>query len=204
MFFCYNFFVNLIKQKLTPEQEKKTRECFRIINFLNKAGRENGLRIIIAGGFAVDGFFGEITRYHNDIDIQIYGMQENARETVDNLLAKINISGLKYVFEDKGRKEYYHYLVYKLGDLILDIGYIRTKTNPLGKEKFIIKSNGEVDEQEFHKQIFGKNGEISFEITDPLDEMNEKIYKREERGDPKRPEHDQDISNLKLVLDINK
>lgn len=194
--------MKLIKQKLTTEQEKKSQEGLSLISLLTKVGRDNGFRIIISGGYAVDGFLGEITRYHNDIDIQIYGTKENAEEVVERLLDSIApADGWEYTTEDKGRKKYYHNLVYKFRNSTLDIYYLQTKTNPLGKEKFIIKADGSVDEQEFGKPIYGKLGNISFEIQDPLVEMKDKIYKREERGDPKRYEHDQDINNLKLVLD---
>jgi hypothetical protein len=188
--------VNIIKQKLTNEQEKKIKKALLLIEILTKNGRENGFRIIIQGGYAVDGFLGEITRHHNDVDIGIYGIGENAKEIVGKLFEKCGIGGGR-ITEDRGRKEYYYNFIYKLGDLNLDIYYIQAKTSPLGKEKFIIKSNGEVDEQEFKEPTYGKLGDITFEITDPLKEMKDKIYKREVRGDPKRPEHDQDLSNLK-------
>lgn len=191
--------MSLIKQKLTLEQENKSKEDLRIINLLTKIGRDDGLRIVISGGYAVDGFLGEITRFHNDIDIQIYGTEQNAKKEIDELLSKIGDAN-EYTIEDKGRKEYYYYLVYKFKGLTLDFYYLQTKTSPLGKEKFIIKADGNIDEQEFGESVYGRINDTSFEIQDPLVEMKDKIYKREERGDPKRPEHDQDISNLKLIL----
>lgn len=193
--------MNLIKQKLTSGQEKKTNADLQLIDKLIRAARNNGMRIIISGGYAIDGFFEEITRYHNDIDIQIYGTKENAEEVVERLLDSIApASGWEYTTEDKGRKEYYHNLVYKFGNSTLDIYYLQTRTSPLGKKKFIVKSDGSVDQQEFGEPTFGKIGDIAFEIQDPTWEFKDKIYKREERGDPKRPEHEQDIENLKLTL----
>jgi hypothetical protein len=191
----------LIKQKLTPEQGENIQKSLNIIYSLNKIGRENGFRIIIQGGYAVDGFLGEITRYHNDIDIGIYGTQENAKETIGELFKKCGIDGGE-IAEDKGRKEYYYNFIYKFGDLNLDIYYLQTKINPLGKGKFIVKSNGEVDEREFENPAYGKLGGITFEITSPAKEMKDKIYKREVRGYPKRPEHDQDLINLKSALEL--
>lgn len=191
--------MDLIKQKLTSEQENKSQDHLRIINLLTKTGRDNGFRIIISGGYAVDGFLGEITRFHNDIDIQIYGTEENAKKVIDGLLSRIGDFS-KYAAEDKRRKGYYHNLVYKLKDLTLDIYYLQTKTSPLEKEKFIVKSDGSVDEQRFEEPVYGKIDNITFEIQDPLVEMKDKIYKREVRGDPQRQEHEQDIENLKLAF----
>ena len=194
--------MNLIKQKLTSDQEKKIKADFQLIDKLTKIAAYNGMRVIISGGYAVDGFFGEITRYHNDIDIQIYGIKENAEEAIERLLDSIApANGWEYTTEDKGRKEYYHNLVYKFGSSTLDVYYLQTKTNPLGKEKFIIKSDGSVDQQRFDEPIFGRIGDITFEIQNPEWELKDKIYKREERGDPKRPEHVQDIENLKQALE---
>lgn len=194
--------MNLIKKQLSSDQEKKTNADLQLIDKLIKAVRNNGMRMIISGGYAVDGFFGEITRYHNDTDIQIYGTKENAEEVIERLLDSISpASGWEYTTEDKGRKEYYHNLVYKFRNSTLDIYYLQTKTSPLGKEKFIIKSDGTVDKQKFADPIFGKIGNISFEIQDPAWELKDKIYKREERGDPKRPEHEQDIENLKHAFE---
>lgn len=194
--------MNLIKKKLSSDQGKKTNADLQLIEKLIKAARNNAMRVIISGGYAVDGFFGEITRYHNDIDIQIYGTKENAEEVVERLLDSIApASGWEYTTEDKGRKEYYHNLVYKFGNSTLDVYYLQTKTSPLGKEKFIVKSDGSVDQQEFGALIFGKIGNVSFEIQNPELELKDKIYKREERGDPKRPEHEQDIENLKHALE---
>lgn len=194
--------MNLIKKKLSSDQGKKTNADLQLIEKLIKAARNNAMRVIISGGYAVDGFFGEITRYHNDIDIQIYGTKENAEEVVERLLDSIApASDWEYITEDKGRKEYYHNLVYKFGNSTLDVYYLQTKISPLGKEKFIVKSDESVDQQEFGALIFGKIGNVSFEIQNPELELKDKIYKREERGDPKRPEHEQDIENLKHALE---
>ena len=58
-----------------------------------------------------------------------------------------------------------------------------------------------MDQQRFDEPIFGRIGDITFEIQNPEWELKDKIYKREERGDPKRPEHVQDIENLKQALE---
>lgn len=195
--------MNLIKQPLSAKQESRAKADLRLIDQLTKAARDNGMRVIISGGYAVDGFLGEITRYHNDIDIQIYGTEENAQHVIDKLLKIINPTiDQEATIEDKGRKEYYHNLVYHFKDFILDTYYLRTQTSPLGKEKYIIKSDGKVDEQEFADPIYGKIDTVTFEIQSPDVELKDKIYKREVRGDPKRSEHEQDIINLKQKLAI--
>lgn len=186
--------MSLIKQKISPEQERKIQKDLGIVGSLSKLAREKGFRIIIGGGYAVDGYFGQITRFHNDVDIQIYGTNRDAEKVVRDL---IEMLGKPYEFYEQERRLYYRYFVVKLEKTKLDITYLLTSTSPLGKEKFIIKSDGSIDQQEFGEPMYGKINNILFEIQDPKWELKDKIYKREERGDPKRPEHKQDIENLR-------
>lgn len=189
-----------IRQNLSAEQESKTKEDLQVIDKLSKIAPNLGMRVIIGGGYAVDGFLGEITRPHNDIDIQIYGVEDSAELAIERLLDAIAPSEFEYTTKDKGRSEYYHNLLYHFGPSVLDIYYIQTKTSPLGKEKYIVKSNGEIDEQVFPEPVFGRIGDINFEIQSPEVELKDKVYKREVRGDPRRVEHEQDTENLKQRL----
>ena len=190
----------ILKEKLSPEQERRTRSDLQIIDKLTKIAPNIGMRVIISGGYAVDGFLGEITRPHNDVDIQIYGTNDNPEEAIERLLDSIAPNEFEYTTEDRGRKDYYHNFLYRFGESDLDIYYIQTITSPLKSEKHIVKSDGMVDEQEFAEPIYGYIEGITFEIQHPEVELKDKIYKREERGDPKRIEHEQDIENLKTKL----
>ena len=194
---------NLIKQKLSPEQKRKGEKDLLLIDLLTRIGRERGLRIIIHGGYATDGYLGEVTRFHNDIDVQIYGIVKSADDVVKSLLHAV-ASSLRelweFEIEDKGRKEYYHNLLVKIEDTILDIYYLQTKTSPLGKEKIIIKSDGSLSEPQEFGELKAKIGNYSYEIADPVFEVVDKIYKREYRGDSKQEKHVQDIKNLEHVL----
>ena len=193
--------MGFIKQPLSSKQESKTKTDLHLIDKITKVARGDGMRVIISGGYAVDGFLREITRYHNDIDIQIYGTEDNARDVVKGLLNSLS-AGVEYAIEDKGRKEYYYNIVYTSKDTTLDIYYLQTKVSPLGKYKSIIKNDGSISHQEFSEPKFGEIGDIKFEIQGPEIELKDKIYKREVRGDVKRLEHEQDISNLKQKLAI--
>ncbi len=189
-----------VRQALSAEQELKTREDLQVIDKLSKTAPKLGMRVIIGGGYAVDGFLGKITRPHNDIDIQIYGVEDSSESAIERLLDAIAPSEFEYTTKDKGRSEYYHNLLYHFGPSVLDIYYIQTKTSPFGKEKHIVKSNGEIDEQVFPEPVFGRIEDISFEIQNPEVELKDKIYKRKVRRDVKRSEHEQDIENLRKAL----
>ena len=196
-------------QKLTPDQKDKIKQNLKFVKDLTQVGKEMELRIIIHGGYATDASVGQTTRPHDDVDIQIYGTEKDAHKVVNKLINRVLIQqNAKGDFEivDKHRNEWSHNLLVRLPGSVLDIYYLQTKTSPLGKEKLIVKEDGSVSEQEF-EELFGKIGDLSFEIQDPVTEAADKIYKREYRGDPKFPKHEQDIQNLKSIVseeDIDK
>lgn len=193
----------LIKQDLSVEQRDKVNKALRFIDLVNKIGKEKGFRVIISGGYAVDGFLGEITRYHNDIDIQIYGTDSDAIRVVNQLLKSIqdkdNSFG-NFSVEDKGRKEYYHNLLVRFADIGADLYYLQITTDPFSELKTIVKSDGSLSNpHKYNTNIVSING-TSYEIQDPVTEVVDKIYKREHRGDPKQGKHEQDIKNLEQLI----
>lgn len=156
-----------------------------------------GCRAIIGGGYAVDGVIGKITRPHDDIDIQLYGL--DVLNPV--LLSERFLTGpySHYSIEDKGRNEYWHSFFIK--DIGAEIYYIRVAYNPFSESKIVIKSdNTYTDEHDYETKMVVFNG-VRYEVQNPVQELADKIYKRDHRGDPKLPKHDQDIYNLRLITD---
>lgn len=193
----------MITQNLTEDQKIKIDVDLRLISLITEIGKELGCRVIIAGGYAVDGVLGQISRPHNDIDIQIYGQNENGVELVTNLLglvAKKDPHFSEFSIEDKAHKEYYHNLYTRIGGTIADVYYLQTKNSPFESNKVIIKKDGSLSEpHSYGTKRFVLNG-VSFEGQDPLTELVDKIYKRDYRNDPKLARHEQDIENLKTIV----
>lgn len=192
--------VKLITQSLSTREQKKVEKDLEAINRLTKKGKELGFRIIISGGYAVDGFLHKITRYHDEIDIQVYGQEQDALQVILKLLESIGYGNDELEIQDKGRSEYYHNFVVKIGQLELDIYYLQVKNDPFAKEKIIVKADGSLGENQIYDTNKGKIYDISFEIQDPLTEVVDKIYKREYIGHPKLKKHEQDIKNLKKIF----
>lgn len=193
----------LIKQKLNSEQQEKVTIALKFIQLITKLGKEYGLRVIISGGYAVDGFLKEVTRYHNDIDIQIYATESNALKTVNEFFLTVGRENNIYndfLIEDKGRKEYYHNLLARYKDFGADIYYLQTFRNPFEETKIIIKNDESQSKPHAYNTQIATLNNISYEIQDPLTEVVDKIYKREYRGEPKQDKHLQDIKNLELTL----
>jgi hypothetical protein len=193
----------MITQDLTKDQHDKIGKDLQLISLVANVGKDLGCRAIIAGGYAVDAALGQITRPHNDIDIQLYSQDNDGLEFVKTLLgavAKNDPQFVNFSIDDKVHKEYYRNLYIKIGGTIADVYYIQTKNNPFDDLKIIVKKDGSFSEpHHFETKKFTLNG-VEFEGQDPLTEIVDKIYKRDYRDDPKLERHEQDIDNLKAIV----
>jgi len=184
---------------------KKINSDLRFIQLINRFAEDDNLRVVISGGYANDGTLGQITRPHNDIDVQIYGNSSNPQDVVENLTQAVmgddNYSGLE--IKDKGRQEYYHsYFVEKEG-LGADVYYIQVVGNPHDDEKQVVKSDGTYGEaHEFDTNTVSLEG-VSFEAENPTSGLVDILYKRNIRGDKLKAKHEQDITNLRLITDAD-
>lgn len=184
---------------LTPEQQATTLDDLQFIASLVQKAKVLGYRIIIHGGYAVDGALGSITRPHNDIDIQIYGKDE-AQQAVKRIISSFDSSLLSNL-EDNGRKEYWHYFHLKRPNTLAELYYLQVTTDPFTKEKIIIKENGTLTDPQSYGTILVTLEGVSYEAQSPAIELADRIYKREYRGDIKKEKHEQDIRNLQLIVD---
>src|SRR5260221_11159909 len=195
------------KLKTTPISKiewEKIKQDLHFIDLVVKAGKELGYRIFFHGGYAVDGDLGKITRPHNDIDIQVYGQENDANIAVNKLINEIKKLDPDFQIEqleDKERKEYYHNILIRRSEASgIDLYYIQITTNPFAKEKIIVKNDGSLSNvQNFEELDLVKLEGVKFEARNATDELVDKIYKRDYRGDKKDPKYDQDIENLRLI-----
>jgi hypothetical protein len=182
---------------LTEEQKKEVKKHLDFISHVTEESIKHGYRAIIGGGYAVDGVIGQITRPHNDIDIQLYGNDVITPKLLCDSVLKGKYA--EYHFEDRGRTEYWH--SFFINEIGAEICYIRVAFNPFSESKIVIKSdNTYSEEHDFETKIVILDG-VRYEVQNPVQELADKIYKRDYRGDAKLPKHDQDISNLKLITD---
>jgi len=187
--------------EISEKDWQKINNDIRFIEMMTKSTKEKGCRLIVSGGYAVDGSIGQITRPHRDIDLQIYG-QEDGEELVKNFIASVKIgepSFSEIELKDKGRQEYYHSFFAEGNELGSDIYYIRVTGNPFDQEKYIIKKDGSYSERQAYNSVQVVLEGIVFEAINPTSELVDKIYKRKMRGDAPKLKHDQDIENLKLI-----
>jgi len=184
--------MTFITQSLSDVQKAKIYNDLVIIDRITTIGKQMGIRVVIGGGYAVDGALGQITRSHDDIDIQFYSKNELTMDEVAKFLARS--------VQDKGREEYYHVFRVEDGDFIADIYALCVDSDPFGNEKIIMKRDGSKSEvQKFATKIVILDG-VSFEAQDASVELEDKLYKRNIRHDPVYQKHDQDIVNLQKLL----
>ena len=82
-----------------------------------------------------------------------------------------------------------------------DIYYVQVKGDPFAEEKEVIKQDGTISTKHgYGTQTYTLEG-VTFEGINPTSELADKIYKREYKKDPVKPNHTQDIENLKLITD---
>ena len=195
--------------KLMEDNKEKTEidwgkvgKDLRFIELATRLAKDLNCRVIIHGGYAVDGALGKITRPHNDIDVQIFGQGSNTAQAINGLINKISrqdpsFANLKMI--DKGRKEFYHNFVFERPGFGADIYYIQVETNPFASEKVVIKNDGSKTEaQEWETRQVILEG-VSFEAQSPEVELRDRLKKRGE-GEPIKPKRDQDIANLQHLL----
>ena len=194
----------IVTSEVTETDLKKIHKDLRFIDLMTKLAKAKGCRLIVSGGYAVDGNLDRITRPHGDIDIQIFGQGGESEQIIKELVTKVkedesSLSDMEV--RDKGRQEYYHSFLAKGNRLGSDIYYVQVTENPFGTEKHVVKEDGTITErQEYETEEVNLEG-VTFEAISPAPELVDKLYKREVRGNEPKSKHDQDIVNLRLITD---
>ena len=196
---------SLVTQALTSNEQKKVNRDLRFISLLSQAAKVRHMRVVVGGGYAVDGALGEITRAHNDVDLQIYGQREDAMNIVAELIHEVGENDPFFAdlpLMDHGRKEFFHELYAEKPGFGANIYYLHVVTDPSARDKVIVKNDGSHGEPHaFETHTVRLNG-VAFEAQTAIVELVDKLYKRD-RGDPRLLKHDQDIANLRLVTDAD-
>ncbi len=186
-----------IQSTLLSEIEARQVESdIQFVGNVSDKGRELGLRVVIHGGYAVDANLGTVTRPHKDIDMQVYGQDEDPLNAIKNLMVGFTNNSI----EDKGREMFYHnYLLRRNEGSGVDLYYIHVSTDPFLDEKVIVKADGSLSESHKYETVKVQLNGIEFEAANAVTELVDKMHKRNVRGLAKEVKHDQDIENLQLI-----
>ena len=187
----------VIKKKLTPKDKKKVQDDLDFLGMVINFTEENGLRLVVSGGYGLDGVLGEITRPHNDIDVIIHG--NKSRAEYKKLLTGF-ISGINKKLLLNFKNDTFYLEADVNGDgLGVNIYYVQTGKDPFVSINEVIKSDGQIivnSEKRFPPPVKANIEEIAFEAQNQNLHLADILFKR--RG-VELDKHEQDIENLKQI-----
>lgn len=186
--------------ELSPKDWEKVRKDLDFIGLMTNCAKSLGCRVVISGGYSVDGNMGRITRPHNDIDIEVYGTNQQPQivhKLVEDIVQQDPFSELK--LEDKGRQEYYHSFFVEGNGLGADIYYVCVTENPFAETKVVIKKDGTLTPEHSFNTRWVVLNDIAFEVVGPKEQLDDILKKRQKAGNLKS-KHEQDIENLRTLL----
>lgn len=193
----------LITSELSSLDKKKVSNDLKFIQKMTANAHKFGCRVVISGGYANDGALGQITRSHGDIDLQVYGNQDDANALIKDIVGESSKNTETINLEDRGRETYYHVFKAKDNGFGADIYYVQVVTDPYSNEKIVLKSNGtQTEKQYFNTSIVTLDG-VTFEAVNPDEGLKDITSKRENNYGIKE-KHDQDIINLTMLLSQQK
>ena len=172
------------------------------LNFIDSFGNwchKQSWRLVIYGGYGLDGYLQTITRNHGDIDLVIYG-----RSPRSQALAKI-VNYLKKTISEVEVKS-------KDEDFLIDIKvksksisgnfyYVQTADDPYENLNIVIKLDGTHVTNlpgKFPPPVMGRLGKLDVEVQNQSAHLADIIRKR--GGDTSPSKYDQDIANIQTSL----
>lgn len=192
--------------KLTSKEEDKVKKDLMFVDLVTRAGKEMGLRVVVFGGYAVDGLLGELTRPHQDLDLLVHvGTGRKCEELVIKLLAKIEEEPMfgSMKIEDKGRSEFYHSYFVEGNGIGVDMYWIEVVEDVWGVEKTAVKADGSWGDKRRFRTLEVELEGVEFEANNAFDEMVDRMYKNRKKGYGRKEKYDQDIENLSGLVEIN-
>lgn len=189
----------VIKKQLTSEENKKIQTDLDFLKKIINFAKENKFRLVVSGGYGLDGVLGQITRPHNDIDVILYG--QKSREDAENLLTDFISSVDDNLLTDIKKNTFTLEVDINSEGLGVNIYNVQTKNDPFINLNEIIKSDGQIiinSEEGFPLPVQGNLEGLVFEAQNPNLHLADILFKRR---DVDQSKHEQDIQNLKQITD---
>lgn len=195
--------LQIVKTSLSPEEQEKVKRDLKVLRKFIEFCKNKGSRLIVTGGYGLDGALGQITRPHNDLDIVVYS--ENSRmKTVTEF-----IDVIKDLFSDSKISihsgKFMHTLDLNSSGFGANIYVVQTANNPFADLNSLILKNGEPyknNPQIFLPPVKAKLRGLKFEAQDPNFHLADIFIKG--NRDEKLRKHAQDIENLRKITNQKK
>jgi hypothetical protein len=195
--------LNLVTSELSASDKEKILTDLGFIQEIAANALKINCRVVVSGGYANDGALGQITRPHGDIDLQVYGIQDDANVLIKRIVEESSKNIEPLNLEDRGRETYYHAFKAKGKKLTADIYYVRVVTDPFSNQKIVLKNDGIQNEKQYFNTSKVALEGVAFEAVNP-DEGLRDITGKREGGYGIKEKHDQDIINLRALISQQK
>ncbi|MFZ2199774.1 MAG: hypothetical protein WAV40_03220 [Microgenomates group bacterium] len=120
----------------------KTQSDLQFIERFQSFCISNNFRLVVYGGYGLDGYFRKITRDHGDIDLVIYGSNTHDSATksisgfIKSLYPNATIKQIKNLFQEE--------IFANDSGFGLNLYYVQTRDNPFINIHAVIKTDGEI------------------------------------------------------------
>jgi len=184
--------------KLIISKEINHSKIISDLDFLTvftKFAKSNNWRIVVSGGYGLDGYLGVITRSHGDLDLIIYG--QNSRTTALNKLTTYLSSTIVDATVIAKQEPFYLELDINAHNFGGNFYYVETVDDPFINIQTIIKDDGTMitnSLEDFPPPSPGKLDNLLVEVQDQGAHLGDILQRRE--NDTALSKHDQDIVNI--------
>lgn len=172
------------------------------LNFIDEFGkwcREQGWRLVVYGGYGLDGYLQTITRNHGDIDLVIYSHSPRS-QALAYIIKYLNqtISEVEVKSKDQ---DFLIEITVKSKSISGNFYYVQTANDPYQNLNSVIKLDGTQvtnSPKDFPHPVKGKIGKFEVEVQDQSAHLSDIFRKR--KDDKSLSKHDQDIANIQTLL----
>lgn len=156
-------------------------------------------RVVVYGGYGLDGYLQAITRNHGDIDLVMYGIMPRSEalpKIVDYLNETLDVVEIKSKDED-----FFIDIKVKSRGVQGNFYYVQTGQDPFVNLNIVVKVDGSTvinSSKNFPPPAHGKLWELEVEVHDQSAHLSDILRKRQESDSLSK--HDQDLENLKSIF----
>lgn len=177
---------------------EKVRSDLKFIQSFTEFTNHYEWRLVVYGGYGLDGYLQRITRSHGDIDLVIYG--QSTRSVALKSMTKHLKGILQEVSIDSKNEDFFIDIKVKSKDITGNFYYVQTAQNPYQNLNIVVKRDGDHitnSPSDFPLPVQGILGDLMVEVQDQHAHLQDIIRKR--KDNESFAKHDQDIENLNAI-----
>jgi hypothetical protein len=195
--------LKLHKKHLDKKQQRKVTSDLNFLSRLLSFSKNKGFRVVVSGGYGLDGILEEITRPHNDLDMTLFakGDRKKTVKAVKSFI--VNYFPSATITTKPGY--FYEAVEINAKGFGAAIYVVETINNPLKDIRTIKLTDGKTQvnsEKRFPPPVKAELHNLQFEAQNPNLHLADILYKRKKEKRLKK--HKQDIQNLRQITDNKK